>query len=390
MRGFLASAALTVASTLIALAAGELVVRALFKDQTVMFPRYHTDYRYGPYTLRGIRPNAEFRHTSVDGSWTFVTNSRGLRDTREFSYDKPAGTLRVLALGDSHTQGYEVRQEATFAAVLERYLAKRGVQAEVLNAGVSGFSTAEALAFLENEGYKYQPDVVVLGFYANDYEDNLKAGLFSLDSGQLVERKFEHVPGVRVQNAIYAIPGAQWLSENSYLYSIAFNGVWAYFKSALAARAGAQFEYAVATKARHSEAEVALAAALIARMREFCERNGMRLIVVDIPRPAGRGASAPSLPPQTVPDIELVASGELLRELDGAAELHVAHGHNHISELTHALIGVELGRRIAERVTVRESYAAAASASASSSVRSHACALAMSRASSCSPAGHAP
>jgi hypothetical protein len=390
MRRLLAPAALMLGSTLFALGIGEAVVRALYKDQTVLFPRYHTDYRYGRYTLRGIRPNAEFQHVSVDGRWRFVTNSRGFRDTREFAYQKPAATLRVLALGDSHTQGYEVRQEATFSAVLERYLAKRGVRAEVLNGGVSGFSTAEALAFLENEGYRYQPDVVVLGFYANDYEDNLKAGLFRLDSGKLVERKFEHLPGVRIQNAIYAIPGVSWLSENSYLYSLAFNGVWAYAKRALAARAGSEFEYAVATKTRHSEGEVALAVALIERMREFCEKNAIRLIVVDIPRPAGRGASAPSLAPELVPDIELVASGELLRELNGAAELHVVHGHNHISELTHALIGVELGRRIAERVAERENYAAAASASASSSVRSHACALAMSRASSCSPAGQAP
>lgn len=359
MRRFLGSAALMVASTLLALAAGEGLVRSLYKDRAVMFPRYHTDYRYGQYTLRGIRPNAEFRHSSVDGTWTFVTNSRGFRDRREFGYDKPAGTLRVLSLGDSHTQGYEVRQEATFSTVLERYLAKRGVQAEVLNAGVSGFSTAEALAFLENEGHKFQPDVVVLGFYANDYEDNLKAGLFALDGDRLIARKFEHLPGVRIQNAIYAVPGAQWLGENSYLYSLAFNGAWAYFKSALAARANSQFEYAVATKKRHSDAEVALAVALLERMREFCQRQGIRLIVVDIPRPAGRGPTAPSLPPGLVPGIELVASGELVREFDGAAELHVAHGHNHISELTHALIGIELGRRIF--ALIRKNYAPAQS-----------------------------
>jgi hypothetical protein len=41
MRRFLGSAALVAASTLIALAAGEVVVRWLYKDQTAMFPRYH-------------------------------------------------------------------------------------------------------------------------------------------------------------------------------------------------------------------------------------------------------------------------------------------------------------------------------------------------------------
>ena len=55
--------------------------------------------------------------------------------------------------------------------------------------------------FSKNEGFKYHPDVVVLGFFANDFEDNLKAGLFELDDqSRLVELKHEHIPGVRIQN----------------------------------------------------------------------------------------------------------------------------------------------------------------------------------------------
>ena len=336
-------------SSVVTLAAGEVAVRVLLKDQTVMFPRYHTDYQYGRYTLRGVRPNAEFRHASVDGSWTFVTNSRGFRDRREFDYAKPAGTLRVLSLGDSHTQGYEVRQQATFSAVLERALARRGLRAEVLNAGVSGYSTAEALAFLENEGYRFQPDVVVLGFYANDFEDNLKAGLFSLEDGRLVERRFEHLPGVKLQNLIYAVPGVQWLGENSYLYSLAFNGVWSLFKTALASKAGGALEYAVATQEAAGARESALAAALVERMRAFCESRGMRLIVVDIPRVGAEGRGLASLPAGLLPGVEVVTSDELLGDFNGVAEVHVAHGHRHISEFTHALIGTELARRIAAR-----------------------------------------
>jgi hypothetical protein len=357
MKRIAGSAVLVAGSLLFALLLGEVVMRALYKDQTVMFPRYHTDYRYGEYTLRGIRPNARFQHTSADGSWRFVSNSRGLRDAREFPYAKPAGTLRVLVLGDSHTQGYEVRQEATFSAVLERYLARRGVRAEVLNAGVSGFSTAEELAYLENEGYKYQPDVVVLGFYANDFEDNLKAGLFGLDGGELVALKLSHIPGVAVQNAIYALPGVRWLSENSYAYSLVFNGVWNHFKGVLRTRAkgGAapadapEPEYAIATKAEHSSYEVALATALVERMRRFCDSRGMRLIVVDIPRPNEPYKLVESLPQGMPKQVELVASRQLLGEFDGVAELHVPHGHQHISEFTHGLIGVELGRRILKR-----------------------------------------
>jgi hypothetical protein len=380
MKGALASWGLVLVSTLVGLGSGEIVVRALFREQAAIFPRYHTDYRYGEYTLRGIRPNARFWHTSTDGSWEFVTNSKGLRDRREHAYEKPAGTFRVLALGDSHTQGYEVRQQATYSMVLERYLATRGVPAVVLNAGVSGFSTAEALAYLENEGYRYQPDVVVLGFYANDFEDNLKAGLFALEGAargraahrsaglppaaepRLVPIKQEHIPGVRIQNAIYSIPGVQWLGENSYFYSLLFNSVWMHAKLLLHAHATqepdgqrgrtGEFEYAVATRDSHSPYAVDLAIALIQRMQRFCRERGMRLIVLDVPRPGLPYRITESLPQAAVKrltesGIEVIGSRALLGEFDGTAEMHVSAGARHIGEFTHAIIGAELGRRIA-------------------------------------------
>ena len=58
--------------------------------------------------------------------------------------------------------------------------------AEVLNTGVSGFSTAEELAYLENEGLRYSPDVIVVGFFANDYSDNARADLYRLVDGNLI------------------------------------------------------------------------------------------------------------------------------------------------------------------------------------------------------------
>ena len=335
------------------LAAGEMAARLFFRQSTVMFPRYEADYRYGPYTLRGIRPNADFHHASVDGEWRFVTNSRGFRNTRDIPYEKPAATVRILARGDSHTQGYEVRQDRTFAAVSERALAARMIPAEAINAGVSGYSTAEALAFLENEGVKYRPDVVVLGFYANDFEDNLKAGLFALEEGRLVAKKHAHVPGVKIQDAIYSLAPVRWLSEHSYFYSLLFNTVWEHFKAlaAKAARASvAQTEYAVARREGPSTTELDLATALVVRMHEFSRANGIRLIVVDIPRRPGAYGYETSVPDAMAgrlkaAGVELISSTELLAPYEGVAELHVAHGHQHISEFTHALIGLEVARR---------------------------------------------
>jgi GDSL-like Lipase/Acylhydrolase family len=361
------NAALVAGFTAVGFALGETVTRLAFRETTVLFPRYHTAYNYGRYKIRGIRPNSKFRHTSVDGSWEFVTNSRGFRNTKEFGYAKPPGNFRVLCLGDSHTQGYEVRQEATFSAALERYLEARGMRAEVLNTGVSGFSTAEALVFLENEGVKYDPDAVVLGFSANDYEDNWKAGLFGLDAeGRLKEQKTEHVPGVSIQDAIYGLPGVHWLSENSYLYSLLFNGVWSYFKARLEhegedrARAvtrgpdpekGGPFEHVLPTVSEVSREQAALAVALIERMGRFCKQRGITLVVVDIPSRTKQSRIASSLRPalrsrMEASAIDYIDSRSSLGVYDGVAELHVPHGHHHISQFTHTILAVAIGQRL--------------------------------------------
>jgi hypothetical protein len=388
----LGNALLLVAALGAAFGLGEVVVRMVYGDSVSLVPRYQTDYRYGAYTLRGIRPDTVFWHKSVDGSWKFVTNHRGFRSTRDFQYQKPVGTMRVLSLGDSHTQGYEVRQEATFSAVLERYLTSRGQKAEVINAGVSGFSTAEELAFLENEGVKYQPDIVVLGFYANDYVDNLKAGLFGLDAtGRVVVRRYEHIPGIRIQNFIYAVPLTKWLGEHSYFYSLLFNTTWVHFKKQLAREAkqhastsgGTQgtdndaFEYAVALGETHTDREVALATALILRMQEFCKTRGIRLLVVDVPAPARAYGHRPSLTSAIVEKleaagVEILLSDVFLGPFHGAVEVHVPHGSRHISEFTHGIIGAELGRRVlAEpRVGVEPEAAAADHAIATPEVSS--------------------
>jgi hypothetical protein len=346
---------------------GEGVVRLLFKQETVLFPRYHTDYRYGRYTIRGTMPHADYWMTSVDGSWRVITNSKGFRNTREFAIPKPAGSFRVLSLGDSHTQGYEVRQEFTFSSVLERVLDRRGVRAEAMNAGVSGFGTAEALVFLENEGVRYAPDLVVLGFGANDFEDNVKAGLFSLDQGRLTEQKHEHIPGVAVQNVIYRLGAVRWLSENSYFYSLLFNNVWNYFKVQLARSSDAtapshkteastrlEFEFAVASVTALTPYQVDLAAALIERMHRFCAERGMRLIVVDIPNFGGKYRSFSSIPASMgdrlrTSGIELIDSGSLLGPYQGIAEMHLPNGYHHISEFSHTTIALELGRRVVEQ-----------------------------------------
>lgn len=340
----------------------ELTVRILYKDTIVLTPRYHTTAEYGDVTLRRIRPNTNFTHTTMDGSWRFTTNAQGFRNHQDFEYDKPPGRVRVVALGDSHTQGYECHQDYTYSAVIERYLRSRGIDAEVLNTGVSGFSTAEALLLLERELVKYSPDFVVLGFFGNDYEDNLKAGLFALDDrGELKLAKTEHIPGVEIQDLIYSIPGIQWSSENSYFYSLLFNTVWDFYKKRLAqtARERIPDEMVVPTKYRYSRLEIDLAAALIKRIHFVSNRVGAEFILLDIPLPVKPNRFKPSIEEDLHSAIAgytdyFVSTESLLRYI-GVAYLHAPHGGRHITEFTHTILGVTIAEYIYRQVKERDS-----------------------------------
>src|SRR5882724_7647794 len=78
--------------------------------------------------------------------------------------------LRVLAFGDSLTQGYGVPPGMDFPTVLERALKTKGVDAAIINAGVSGDTSAGGLARLDWSlgDAKNAPDAAIVELGAND------------------------------------------------------------------------------------------------------------------------------------------------------------------------------------------------------------------------------
>src|SRR5262249_49115553 len=75
-----------------------------------------------------------------------------------------------LMLGDSFTEGWGVPFGKTFSKRVERLYASRGIRAEVINAGVGNYNTVMEVNYFLSEGYKYQPDIVVLNYIPNDAE----------------------------------------------------------------------------------------------------------------------------------------------------------------------------------------------------------------------------
>ena len=86
------------------------------------------------------------------------------------SPEQTAPEKLVLAFGDSLYAGYGLKQDQSFPAVLERELEAKGIAAKVVNAGVSGDTTAGGRARLAFtlDGLERKPDLAVVGLGAND------------------------------------------------------------------------------------------------------------------------------------------------------------------------------------------------------------------------------
>ena len=328
----------------------EIGTRLLFGDEIMLIPRFHTSAHYGEFTIRRLRPNYQFWHTDPDGHWKFVTNGQGYRSDKDFHLEKPGGTFRVIALGDSTTEGFEVRQHHTYSAVLKRYLEKNGINAEVFNTGISGFGTAEEMVYLENEGIRYKPDAVVLGFFGNDFEDNVRSDLFRLVDGKLVIANKTYIPGVKILDIINSVPLLRWLSQNSYFYSYAMNTVWETVKQArlnFAEQAReTEFTKAISIDAYKKELQVAF----LRRLSTFCRSHGIILIIVDIPM-----SSEPDFLVSIPADLQsqfrensdaLILSKDVFAPYIGLTELHALQGKGHPNEFSDLMIGVAIGQKI--------------------------------------------
>lgn len=165
---------------LLAVVLGILVPLLLLESSLRLFgPWLPGNYDTGAYLVRD-QALGHFHVPNFDG-WIkakeFTTHVKisplGLRDRRT-TYAKPPGTFRVLFLGDSFVEAVQVEQWEGVSEKLEALLnqdAPRPV--EVINGGVAAYGTGQELLLLEQEGVKYQPDLVVLLFFVgNDVTNN--------------------------------------------------------------------------------------------------------------------------------------------------------------------------------------------------------------------------
>jgi hypothetical protein len=152
----------------------------IFREEFENSDRAGSDlFTLNPSRVWDLRPGF-VGHRTDWGTRNWVTisiNSQGRRD-KEVPLKKPAGTYRIVILGDSVAFGARVEAKDDFATQLEWNLNARSesLHYEVLNFGVPGYGTWQELSVLKEKALAYNPDLVILAFVMNDLYDNNQAG----------------------------------------------------------------------------------------------------------------------------------------------------------------------------------------------------------------------
>ena len=361
-KSWLTAFAALVLGVIAAFALVEGMVLFLYGEQ-VKFPRHVVE---APWGIRYNDPGSEYRHQSADGTWEFRINRQGMRDDRDFGYEKPPGVKRIVSLGDSFTIGYEVDVDQTFSSVLEKQLGDAGYDVQVLNAGVSGFSTAEEALYLERELLKYDPDVVVLSYFVNDLTDNVRTGLFRLDDGQLAAGAETYVPAGWLGNFLNSSWFFNLLSERSNAFAFIKERATSIVKAEMvrtneanllddqlsgsAQKQGAHTPDTVsAAQAEESDLERQLAAAILQHIYEQLRARGIPFVIQSIPTEVGEDL-VESFPSQYFqvdqPGVYFLSMREELLPYVGKQQLYWHHSHFHWTPFAHDKSGRALARLI--------------------------------------------
>lgn len=271
-KAWVGTALLVAGSTCFAIALAELAVRVLTPRSlaTSSADRYGLALHYPGITQYLYQFGQEV-----------TINDAGMRD-REHALEKPDGTFRILVLGDSFMEAYQVSFEEAFSSLLERALgAEAEGEVEVINAGVSGWGTDDQLRYLTHYGIEYDPDLVlVVMTLHNDVSDNLRQYWHTLRDGDLVEQEREPIPLLEFAS----LRVKRYLAARLQLVQ-----VWREVRHRQEAiEAGDQLVSHVeqlfqSPTPERIEYGFQLTEALLARIRNVAEENGARVALVLIP-----------------------------------------------------------------------------------------------------------
>jgi lysophospholipase L1-like esterase len=146
--------------------AGEIATRTFspqeiagWGERSSLQPHSDFGWRYKPNS------SIHLRWRSYD--YVITTNAEGFPGPLPADSTPADGTRRVLVTGDAFTSGEGLAPEQVWPRLLEAQLAAT----EVVNFAVTGYGPEQEAAVLSNYVPQYQPDVVIVQMFVNDFFD---------------------------------------------------------------------------------------------------------------------------------------------------------------------------------------------------------------------------
>lgn len=177
----------------------DLFVNTVQQKMQVASPQQSTIFEGDPLLLWRLKPNLDHVY------WDFTTVSTNAQHFRADYpiWRKPAGTFRIVCLGDSVTFGYRVPpvwpekprdynpEWQPYPMLLETELRKANPNRsiEVFPMAVPGYTSHQGLAWLRRDIGYLQPDMVIASFGWND------ASLSDAPDRELIDTRWSSVTG---------------------------------------------------------------------------------------------------------------------------------------------------------------------------------------------------
>lgn len=143
------------------------------KKTNLVFPEIdEAEYFYEFQPNSSFAEEAPWLPNGVGG--TYSINSDGLNARQDYSIEKPRDTYRIIALGDSFTNGDYVNTNENYPSKLEDLLNSKLKctnikKFEILNFGVGGYDIEYSVLRYKLRGRKYNADMVLWYMFNNDF-----------------------------------------------------------------------------------------------------------------------------------------------------------------------------------------------------------------------------
>jgi GDSL-like Lipase/Acylhydrolase family len=224
---------------------------------------------------------------------TSPTNSFGLRSP-EVAVPKPAGTYRILLLGDSFTFGFRADNAVVFAVKLEQRLRTEGFPSvEVVNAGVLSYCPLLEYLQYRHQLHVLEPDLVVLNFDMSDVQDHLEYSRSLVSSSDGVPL---YVTEPSLRQAPSPVPGLlsfQWVARYA---TAARRRTESAVEGVPFTRDQDRYLWAL-DNGPEMDREVQSTLAPIVNLADLLEHNRIPLVLATYPQPWQVSADATPLPP---------------------------------------------------------------------------------------------